>query len=205
MSRVLPPKPNLEFLKNEAKELLQALRLQSPSVQLADALHRLARDYGFQTWPALKAHVESLVESDAVQAAVPVASPLAGTWRLDAQRSRPNSVDDVMDATIEITVTGVSVAMTHRQRNSAGLTDEGVMAFLADDQPYPAGDGYQLRARWRDERALETVATRDGAIVGQGVYEVSGDGRTLTISSKDAQANMQGWRMVDRVLVLDRQ
>ena len=216
MSRVLPPKPNLEFLKNEAKELLQALRLESPSVKLAHALHRLARDYGFQTWPALKAHVESLVESDAVYrngsapflpvpAPVPVASPLAGTWRLDAQRSRPNSVDDVLDATIEITVTGASVAMTHRQRNSAGLTDESVMAFLADNQPYLAGDGYQLRARWRGERALETVATRDGAIVGQGVYEVSGDGRTLTISSKDAQANTQGWRMVDHVLVLDRQ
>jgi len=205
MSRVLPAKPNLEFLKNEAKDLLQALRQESPSVKLADALHRLARDYGFQTWPALKEHVESLADLVAGPASTLAPSPLAGSWRLDLQRSRLNALDDVQDATIEITVTGTTIALTHRQRDSAGRTDEGVTTLLADDQSYAAGDGYLLRARWRDRRALETEATRDGAVVGRGVYEVSDDGRTLTISSKDADANTQGWRMVDHVLVLDRQ
>jgi hypothetical protein len=205
MSRVLPARPNLEFLKNEAKDLLQTLRRETPGARLADALHRLARDYGFQTWPALKAHVESLAESADIRTAAAAISPLAGTWCLDVHRSRLNAHDDVRDATIEIAITGAAIEMTHRQRDSAGRSDEATSIFVADDQPHPAGDGYLLRARWRDGRALETVAIHDGAIVGQGVYEVSHDGRTLTISSTDAHANSRGWQMADHVLVLDRQ
>lgn len=205
MSRVLPPEPSLEFLKNEAKDLLAVLRQQSPGAKLADALHRLARDYGFPTWPVLKAHVESLRQSAEAPSPAPAANPLAGVWRLDRERSRLNAIDDVRDATIEITVTDATVAMTHRQRDSGGRTDESVVVFRADDEPHAAGDGYSMRARWRDRRALETIATHGGAIVGQGVYEVSADGRTLTIASQDAHANAHGWQMVDHVLVFDRQ
>jgi ankyrin repeat protein len=76
MSRELPPKPNLENLKKQAKDLLQAfqegdatraepLRLLYLSAtkdgpRLADAQHALAREYGFASWPKLKEHVESL-------------------------------------------------------------------------------------------------------------------------------------------------
>jgi ankyrin repeat protein len=56
MSRELPEKPNLEYLKKQAKELLRSM----PHSKLADAQHALANDYGFPTWAKLKAHVESL-------------------------------------------------------------------------------------------------------------------------------------------------
>ncbi|HLK17931.1 MAG TPA: ankyrin repeat domain-containing protein, partial [Bryobacteraceae bacterium] len=72
MSRALPAKPNLEFLRKQAKELLQAFHQGDPAAienfrsahaapKLAGALHVLARDYGFPNWPKLKDHVESLV------------------------------------------------------------------------------------------------------------------------------------------------
>src|SRR5579872_2339944 len=56
MSRQLPEKPNLEFLKKQAKELLRTVG----QGKLADAQHALAKEYGFATWAKLKAHVESL-------------------------------------------------------------------------------------------------------------------------------------------------
>jgi hypothetical protein len=56
MSRQLPEKPNLEYLKKEAKEL----RCSMPQGKLADAQHSLANQYGFPTWTKLKAHVEAL-------------------------------------------------------------------------------------------------------------------------------------------------
>jgi hypothetical protein len=56
--RRLPPRPNLEYLKNEAKRRLQALRLTAPAARLADAQHRLAREYGFANWRELKASVD---------------------------------------------------------------------------------------------------------------------------------------------------
>ena len=59
MSRDLPPNPNLEHLKKQAKALLEKLRLQNANCQLVDAQHALAREYGFPSWPKLKAHIES--------------------------------------------------------------------------------------------------------------------------------------------------
>ena len=57
MSRDLPARPSLEFLKKEAKNHLDQLRTSDPSAQLADAQHTLARDYGFASWPKLQARV----------------------------------------------------------------------------------------------------------------------------------------------------
>jgi ankyrin repeat protein len=56
MSRQLPQKPNFEYLKKQAKELLRS-RGQG---KLADAQHTLANEYGFPTWAKLKSHVETL-------------------------------------------------------------------------------------------------------------------------------------------------
>jgi hypothetical protein len=55
MSRQLPAHPNLEHLKKQAKDLLPDLQRQNPGSKLADALHTIAREYGFTTWPELKA------------------------------------------------------------------------------------------------------------------------------------------------------
>jgi hypothetical protein len=57
MSRDLPDRPHLDHLKKQAKVLLRELRRQHPDATLADALHALARDYGFASWPKLKAYV----------------------------------------------------------------------------------------------------------------------------------------------------
>jgi ankyrin repeat protein len=68
MTRQLPEKPNLEFLKKQAKELLNTVQ----QGKLADAQHTLAKEYGFDTWAKLKAHVEaqSLSPAEALKAAV---------------------------------------------------------------------------------------------------------------------------------------
>lgn len=63
MSRQLPQKPSLEYLKKQAKELLRAM----PTSKLADAQYALANEYGFATWAKLKSHVEALEMSPAEQ------------------------------------------------------------------------------------------------------------------------------------------
>jgi hypothetical protein len=62
----LPARPSLEQLRKQAKERHQALRAGDPDASLADAQHALARDYGFEHWPALVHHVESLQSSERV-------------------------------------------------------------------------------------------------------------------------------------------
>jgi hypothetical protein len=55
-ARQLPENPDLRHLKDQAKDLLKAG--QAPT--LAKAQFQIARQYGFASWPKLKAHVESL-------------------------------------------------------------------------------------------------------------------------------------------------
>jgi ankyrin repeat protein/catechol 2,3-dioxygenase-like lactoylglutathione lyase family enzyme len=69
--RELPARPNLEHLKNQARKLLRerlaaddsaTLRFSTMGVtgenpKLSDALHVIAREYGFDTWPELKLHI----------------------------------------------------------------------------------------------------------------------------------------------------
>ena len=58
--RRLPERPSLEQLRKQAKEHLDTLRAADPSVKLAAAQHALAREYGFESWPKLVHHVESM-------------------------------------------------------------------------------------------------------------------------------------------------
>jgi ATP-dependent Clp protease adapter protein ClpS len=56
--RALPAHPNLEHLKNEAKQRLRAMRADEPTAKLATAQLQVARDYGFASWRRLKSHVD---------------------------------------------------------------------------------------------------------------------------------------------------
>jgi len=69
--RELPSRPNLEHLRNQARTLLRerlaadesatlrfsAIGLTAPKPKLSDALHVIAREYGFNTWPELKLRI----------------------------------------------------------------------------------------------------------------------------------------------------
>jgi ankyrin repeat protein len=69
-SRSLPDAPNLDWLRKQAKRRLGELRRTSPDAQLSDAQFDLARQYGFPSWRALKAHVDSLtIDGQLVEAA----------------------------------------------------------------------------------------------------------------------------------------
>ena len=65
MAKQLPPRPNLDQLKHQAKELQR-----SAQIALHEAQTRIARDYGFKSWNALHDHVEAVtLEFDAAVAA----------------------------------------------------------------------------------------------------------------------------------------
>ena len=73
--RALSPRPNLEYERKQAKQLLELLRAQDPEAlarvrrhkyvssggfQLADAQFTIAREYGFTSWPRLVEYFETL-------------------------------------------------------------------------------------------------------------------------------------------------
>ena len=179
MSRNLPARPNLEHLKKEAKDRLDDLRRIDPGAQLADAQHALAREYGFASWPKMKAHVEA--------AAAPDDSPFTGRWIADVTRSKRHPANQFRRATIVFAVRGNSVEVNNNVLDEAGKVVRGRHTFQADGVEYPFTNGHALTASWRGPRMLETVATQHGKVVGRGTYTVSEDGRTLTITDENQE------------------
>lgn len=187
MSRDLPPNPNLEHLKKQAKALLEKLRQQNADATLVDAQHALAREYGFASWPKLKAHVDAVAASAPGdgRAARDGAHPLAGRWIADVARSTRHPANLFQRATIDVAVDGNTLDFDDEFVDDAGRAVRGHNTIVADGASHATANGYTITATWRDSRALETVATKNGEVVGRGTYAVSVDGTQLTITSSD--------------------
>jgi ankyrin repeat protein len=59
MPKALPAQPHLDWLKKTAKLRLEELRAGDADAKLHQAQRDVARDYGFPSWRALKAHVDA--------------------------------------------------------------------------------------------------------------------------------------------------
>ena len=88
----LPVRPNLEHLRNEAKQRLKTMRAQDAAVRLADAQRLVARDYGFASWRQLKAAVDREERERVFEAAR--AGDLEIVRRALADGFHPGTTDD---------------------------------------------------------------------------------------------------------------
>ena len=185
MSRNLPPHPNLEHLKKQAKDLLDELRQQNPGLQLADAQFALAREYGFASWPKLKAYVKAEAEE---------LSPFAGKWVANLLKSKRHPANPFQSATLEFMVDGNSVTIIDLVVDESDHKVSGKNTILVDGVEHPAenGSGYIMIAKWNGPRIIETEAKKDGQVAGWGKYEISKNGQTLTVSGDE------------QVIILDR-
>jgi len=174
MSRELPDRPNLEFLKKQAKALLRDLQEKQPEAQLADAQHALAREYGFSSWPALHAHVEQIAARTAPH-------QFAGTWRWAADSAAAG--DPYRSVTLRFDVHGDAVTIADLVVDASGEELRNENTLRPDGQTYPQAHGYAVLAKWNGPRVLEAVGMKDGRIEGRVTYEVSEDGTALTLST----------------------
>ena len=191
MSRDLPPRPNLDHLKKQAKELLRALKRQDPDAQLADAQHAIAREYGFTSWPRLKAHVAG--ETAAAR------NPFVGKWTADISRSKLHPLNHLHAASIGFDIDGADVTINYEMVDESGRIDRGLNTFTADGRERPSNhlDGFIMRATWLGSHSLEAIVSRKGEFEGRVEYVVSPDGGTLTL--------LASWRGgVDQMSVFTR-
>jgi len=192
MSRQLPDFPNLEHLKKQAKELLQELQQANPSVQLADAQQVVAREYGFASWPKLKAHIESTTRL------------LAGRWGANLSKSRPHPLNPFQVASLNISIAGEHATFAFVSVDPRGEEQRGEPAIIIDGHRHETDHGVGYVAKWLKPRVLEVTATKDGRASGRGLYEVSSNGQTLTIlyqrSSPNELAQTEHRLVFDRIV-----
>jgi hypothetical protein len=111
------------------------------------------------------------------------AHAFAGTWVANLTKSLQHPQNQFCSASLQITVEGGTVAIRHIGINEAGEEEEAATAILVDGKGYPGRGGHVLIANWLAPRVLEVVDKKDGQVEGRGTYEVSADGKTLTIAA----------------------
>jgi ankyrin repeat protein len=77
MADALPARANLGWLRKTAKQHLRTMRLQRREAKLAEAQFAVARQYGFASWRKLKAHVDSLRDSNGASRSLPTDAAVA--------------------------------------------------------------------------------------------------------------------------------
>jgi hypothetical protein len=186
----LPSNPNLDQLKHQAKDLLKAHAAGDPdairrvrefhprydetTMTVSDAQLVVAREYGFASWPRLKAHVDSL-RADRSQR-------FAGEWIAEI-------------STLRLSVEGNAVTITDAVLDASNT-------IRADGYEYPTDHGFALTARWIGLDTLEAVVKAAGQTVARVTYEISGDGGSLTVSAISDAHN--GYPASERTTVFHR-
>ncbi|MEP6495716.1 MAG: ankyrin repeat domain-containing protein [bacterium] len=145
MSRSLPARPNVEHLKNQAKDLLQAMRegvpdaierfrpfeteLRSREPRLTDAQLIVAREYGFASWLKLTQHVESLGfdPAGAFASAITTDNVAAATRVLEKHPELRSTLNDALPGG-DFGATALHVAVDHKSRAMIDL----LLRFGAD-------------------------------------------------------------------------
>lgn len=143
--RALPDRPDLRHLKDQAKDLLRSGEARS----LADALFRIARRYGFASWPALKFHIETL----------------------QAQRSAATS--DVVDLKRAIdaedlsTVIALMSARPELHRAPMGYRENGPLTWVAECRvPWGSPSATRLAiAAWMLDHGSDVHQGGDGPLM----------------------------------------
>jgi len=181
MSRHLPTHPNLEHLKKQAKDLLAEMQQANPGCKLADALHGLAKQYGFSSWPTLKAHVEAIpLRAGAVTVHE---HPFTGVWKANLTKSKRHPENLFQSATLQFEVIGDIVTITDVVVDASGHEERTTNTLQADGREYPHTHGYVVTARWLGSRVFEAVVTKNGQPEGRVTYEVSRDRKILTLAA----------------------
>jgi ankyrin repeat protein len=138
MKKHLPSRPNLEQLKNQAKSLLKDHRAAVPEAlarvrehhprggrfALADAQLVIANEYGFASWPALKAHVLSQQANPSIEVTVRSLQDAAGRGDLARLDSLLTADPGLMNETAG---PGVRTALHHAV---FGKSEAGVRFLL---------------------------------------------------------------------------
>jgi hypothetical protein len=110
-------------------------------------------------------------------------SVFIGTWIANIEKSRRHANHQFQSATLSFDVSGDMVTLIHSGVNAAGKQESGTTVLCSDGQDHAVSElapGVEVATRWRGANVLETVAKKDGQVIGDGTYEVSSDGKTLT-------------------------
>jgi len=142
-------------------------------------------------------------------AAVPSAltqekNPFAGTWKANLSKSQRHPNHLFQSLTLRFEVSDDAVLLTFTGVNMAGKQESGTRKLHPNAREYPIAKapGVVEVTKWVGSHILETMAKKDGKVIGQSTYEVSKDGKTLRAKVKGIDASGAPF---EQVIVCERE
>ena len=133
--RSLPQHPDLRHLKNQAKDLLRS----GGASSLSEAQFKLACEYGFSSWPKLKAYVDSLASVGQLKDAI--------------NRNDLDRVKSLMTSTPEL------------HRAPLGYVDNGPLTWVAECRGSSCSPERLAIAKWMIENGSDVHQGGDGPLM----------------------------------------
>ena len=157
-SRQLPDRPNLRHLKDQASDLVRA----GAATSITDAQFKIARLYGFASWPKLKAHIDSLEEIGQLKQAI-------DTNDLDRVRTMMTRNPALHSAPLGYGKDGplTWVAECRVPRESPGQARLAIAAWMLEhgSDVHQGGDGPLMRAALGERIPMMELLVSHGADV----------------------------------------
>jgi ankyrin repeat protein len=170
MTTPLPAAPSLEQLRKQAKELVRERRSGGEPQRLSDAQLALAREYGFPSWPKLKAYVDR----------VSVNGPALTHAFVDDigyYQDRAEGLRSVVESGLE---SGIAIVRTYHpaladasDAEIRALSPAAARLVLAREHGFPSWAAFRRHVHDLAEsgepfrRAFRAIQARDGQALGE--------------------------------------
>jgi hypothetical protein len=127
---------------------------------------------------------------------------LAGTWIANIAKSRRHENHRFAAATMHFAIAQDEVRLSYEGVNASGKVERSEQVLRADGLPHdhPLEPGIVVTSSL-GPRGFASIATKDGATMGRGSYDVSEDGSTMTATVTGIDGSGKPF---EQVIVFDR-
>ena len=128
--------------------------------------------------------------------------PLIGRWIANLEKSRRHENHQFASATMQFSIDGGEVRLSYEGVNASGKLEKSEQVLCADGlaHDHPLAPGIVV-TNSLGPRGFQSGATKDGAVVGRGSYDVSEDGHTMTATVTGIDGKGHAF---EQVIVFDR-
>ena len=127
---------------------------------------------------------------------------LIGTWIANISKSRRHENHQFASATMHFAIAGDEVRLSYEGVNASGKVEKSEQVLQADGRPHahPLAPDIVV-TNSLGPRGFESTATKNGAMMGHGSYDVSDDGTTMTATVNGVDGSGKAF---EQVIVFDR-
>ena len=128
--------------------------------------------------------------------------PLIGSWIANIEKSSRHENHRFANATMHFAVADDEVRLSYEGVNASGTSERSEQVLRADGLPHdhPLAPGVVV-TNSLGPRGFQSSATKDGAMMGHGSYDVSEDGNTMTATVTGIDGSGKAF---EQVIVFDR-